>query len=81
MGVGLYAALIVASAKAFAESIGSIPSIVATIHQIYPDIDFTQPSGILQLAFFSFASLMTALGRLPPWSRAGRQTRPVVDLR
>jgi ABC-2 type transport system permease protein len=62
IGVGLYAALIVASAKAFAESIGSIPSIVAMIHQIYPDIDFTQPSGILQLAFFSFASLMTALG-------------------
>lgn len=61
LGIGLYAALIVASAKAFAESIGSIPSIVALIHGIYPDIDFTQPSGILQLAFFGFASLMTAL--------------------
>lgn len=60
-GIGLYAGLIIISAKAFAESIGSIPSIVALIQRVYPDIDFSQPSGILQLAFFGFAVLMTAL--------------------
>lgn len=62
VGVGLYASLIVASADAFAESIGSIPQIVALVNQLYPDIDFTQPSGILQLAFFGFASLVLSLG-------------------
>jgi ABC-2 type transport system permease protein len=70
-GIGLYAGLIIISAKAFAESIGSIPSIVALIHQVYPDIDFSQPSGILQLAFFGFAVLMTSLaaaGFLSGWA-------------
>jgi polyether ionophore transport system permease protein len=60
-GVGLYAALIVASAKAFAESIGSLPQIVALVRIVYPDIDFSQPSGILQLTFFGFGSLMLSL--------------------
>ncbi len=71
LGIGLYAALIVASAKAFAESIGSIPSIVELISRIYPGIDFTQPSGILQLAFFGFASLIMCLAAatiLAGWS-------------
>jgi ABC-2 type transport system permease protein len=61
IGVGLYAALIVASAKAFAESIGSLPQIVALVRIVYPDIDFSQPSGILQLTFFGFGSLMLSL--------------------
>jgi ABC-2 type transport system permease protein len=61
IGVGLYAGLIVASAKAFAESIGSLPQIVALVHIVYPDIDFSQPSGILQLTFFGFGSLMLSL--------------------
>ena len=60
-GVGLYAALIVASASAFAESIGSIPQIVALVASVYPDIDFGQPSGILQLVFFGFASLIFSI--------------------
>lgn len=61
IGIGLYAALIVASADAFAKSIGSIPQVVALVKQIYPHIDFSQPSGILQLTFFGFASLMISL--------------------
>lgn len=61
LGVGLYASLIIASADAFARSIGSLPQIVALVRQIYPDIDFSQPSGILQLTFFGFASLMVSL--------------------
>ena len=60
-GIGIYAALVVASAKAFAESIGSLPQIVALVHIVYPHIDFSQPSGILQLTFFGFASLMLSL--------------------
>jgi ABC-2 type transport system permease protein len=60
-GIGLYAALIVASAKAFAASIGAIPQVVAIINQIYPGIDFSQPSGILQLTFYNFASLMMSI--------------------
>jgi ABC-2 type transport system permease protein len=61
LGVGLYASLIVASAKAFAESIGRLPQIVALVHIVYPAIDFSQPSGILQLTFFGFGSLMLSL--------------------
>lgn len=61
LGVGLYAAVIVASASAFAESIGSIPQVVALVASIYPDIDFAQPSGILQLVFFGFASLILSI--------------------
>ena len=61
VGIGIYAALVVASAKAFAESIGKLPQIVALVHVIYPHIDFGQPSGILQLTFFGFGSLMLGL--------------------
>jgi ABC-2 type transport system permease protein len=38
-----------------------LPQIVALVHIIYPDIDFSQPSGILQLTFFGFGSLMLSL--------------------
>lgn len=61
VGIGLYAALVVASARAFAETLSSIPQIVALVSRIYPDIDFSQPSGILQLTFYGFASLMMSL--------------------
>ncbi len=61
VGIGLYAALIVASADAFSESIASIPQIAALIETIYPGIDLHQPSGILQLAFFSFGSFIVGL--------------------
>jgi len=61
LAVGLYGALVVASAKAFAESIGGIPGIVNLVKQVYPDIDFSQPSGILQLTFYGFASLVMCL--------------------
>lgn len=70
-GVGLYAALIIASAKAFADSIASIPQVVRLVSSIYPGIDFGQPSGILQLVFYGFASLMLSLAAatfLGSWS-------------
>ena len=60
-GVGVYATLIIASAEAFAESIASIPQIAAIIALVYPDIDFRQPSGILQLTFFTFGSFILGL--------------------
>lgn len=61
VGIGLYAALIVASADAFAESITSIPQIAALIEAVYPGIDITQPSGVLQLTFFGFGSFVIGL--------------------
>jgi ABC-2 type transport system permease protein len=61
VGIGLYATLIVASAKAFAESILSIPQIAQLIHAVYPGIDLSQPSGILQLTFFGFGSFVIGL--------------------
>jgi ABC-2 type transport system permease protein len=61
VGIGLYAMLIVASADAFAESIASIPQIAALIEVVYPGIDISQPSGILQLTFFGFGSFILGL--------------------
>ena len=61
LGIGLYGALIAASSKQFAESIGSLPQIVELIKLLYPSIDINEPSGLLQLAFFAFGSLMVAL--------------------
>jgi ABC-2 type transport system permease protein len=69
-GVGLYAALIASSAEAFTETLTSVPGFIDYINAIYPDIDFSQPSGILQLAFFAFGSLilgLTAAGLLAGW--------------
>ena len=61
VGVGIYALLIIASAEAFSEMIGSIPQIGALIKAIYPDIDLGQPSGLLQLTFFAFGSFILGL--------------------
>ncbi len=69
-GVGLYAALIASSAEAFTETLNSVPGFIDYINTIYPNIDFSQPSGILQLAFFAFGSLilgLTAAGLLAGW--------------
>jgi ABC-2 type transport system permease protein len=70
-GVGLYAALIASSAQAFTDSLNQIPGIVDYINRLYPTLDFSQPSGILQLAFFAFGSLMIGLagaGFLAGWA-------------
>jgi len=60
-GIGLYAALIATSAKGLTESLNQIPGILDYINTLYPGIDMTQPSGILQLAFFAFGSLLGGL--------------------
>jgi len=82
LGIGLYGMLIAASAKAFSDSIGSLPQIVAIIHAIYPGIDLTQPSGVLQLTFFSFGSFIFGLAGasfLAGWaSDEGRRRLEVV---
>jgi ABC-2 type transport system permease protein len=61
VGMGLYGSLIVASAAAFAESLASIPQIAELIATIYPGVDIQQPSGVLQLAFYGFASFLVGL--------------------
>ena len=61
LGIGLYGALIVASAQAFSDMIGSLPQIAALIESIYPGLDLTQPSAVLQLTFFGFGSFIIGL--------------------
>ena len=82
LGVGLYGLLIAASAKAFSESIGSLPQITAIVHAIYPGIDLRQPSGILQLTFFGFGAFIFGLAGasfLAGWaSDEGRRRLDVV---
>ena len=61
IGIGLYGLLVAASAKAFSDSLGSLPQIQALISTIYPGVDLRQPSGILQLTFFGFGSFIFGL--------------------
>lgn len=61
LGVGAYAALIAASASALTVSINEVPGMQEIIDALYPDLDLSQPSGILQLAFFAMGSLMVGL--------------------
>ena len=61
VGTGLYGVLIVVSADAFSKSLASLPQIEALISAIYPGIDLHQPSGLLQLAFYGFASFIVGL--------------------
>lgn len=60
-GVGVYAALIASSAPALTDVLAQTPGLTDYIRILYPDLDLSQPSGILQLAFFAFASLMAGL--------------------
>jgi ABC-2 type transport system permease protein len=61
LGLGLYGALIAASAEAFAASLSQVEGIREMIALLYPDLDLDQPSALLQLSFFSFGSLMFGL--------------------
>ena len=82
IGIGLYGVLIVASARAFSDSIGKLPQIANIIRIVYPDIDLSQPSGVLQLSFFGFGTFIFGLAGatfLGGWaSDEGRRRLEVV---
>lgn len=61
LGTGVYGILIVASADAFSKSLGAIPQIKVLIEAIYPGLDLSQPSAVLQLTFFGFGSFIFGL--------------------
>jgi ABC-2 type transport system permease protein len=82
LGIGLYALLVVASSSAFSRLIDQLPQIEALLKAIYPDLDLHQPSGLLQLTFFSFGSFILGLAGasfLAGWSSdEGRRRLEVV---
>ncbi len=82
LGIGLYGILIVASVDAFSDMIGNLPQIAALINSVYPGLDLTQPSAVLQLTFFSFGSFIFGLagaGFLAGWAGdEGRRRLEVV---
>ena len=49
------------SRPTFLEILKQTPAILELIQQVYPTIDLTQPSGLLQLAFAGFASMILGL--------------------
>ena len=61
IGIGVYAGIIASTSKQFGETILKVPQIAALIRRLYPSIDLTQPSGLLQLAFFGFGFLLLGL--------------------
>jgi len=82
LGIGLYALLVIASSSAFSQLIDKLPQIEALLRSIYPDLDLHQPSGLLQLTFFSFGSFILGLAGasfLAGWSSdEGRRRLEVV---
>lgn len=71
LGIGIYGALIAGSAKQFSEAILALPQIQDYLNILYPGIDLLQPSGLLQLAFFSFGTLIIGLagaGMVAGWA-------------
>ena len=82
LGIGLYALLVIASTSAFSQLIDRLPQIEAILRTIYPGIDLHQPSGLLQLTFFSFGSFILGLAGasfLAGWSSdEGRRRLEVV---
>ena len=82
LGIGLYALLVIASSSAFSKLIDQLPQIEALLKTIYPDLDLHQPSGLLQLTFFSFGSFILGLAGasfLAGWSSdEGRRRLEVV---
>ena len=62
--------------------LASLPQIAAIIATIYPDLDLSQPSALLQLTFFSFGSFILGLAGatfLAGWaSDEGRRRLEVV---
>ena len=61
IGLGLYGIAVAASSGSFAEQLKSIPRIEEMIARIYPGVDFSTAGGVLQLIFFSFATLLFGL--------------------
>ena len=82
LATGVYALLVVGSAEAFSKLIDSLPQIAALLRSVYPELDLHQPSGLLQLTFFSFGSFVLGLAGasfLAGWaSDEGRRRLEVV---
>ncbi len=81
LSIGLYAALIASVAPSFLDILQQSPALLQLIKQVYPTIDLTQPSGLLQLAFAGFASMMLGLiGAFFVAGWAGDEGRRRTDL-
>lgn len=61
IGIGLYGSIIAASSDAFAQALGTQPQIRELVARLYPGLDLSQPSGVVQLAFFGFGTLLIGL--------------------
>jgi ABC-2 type transport system permease protein len=58
LGLGIYGAVIASSSEAFVEGILQVEGMAQLINALYPGLDLEQPYAILQLAFFSFGTLL-----------------------
>jgi ABC-2 type transport system permease protein len=83
IGIGVYAAIIVSSAEEFVAAMRDLPGIEEIVRALYPSVDIGQPSGLLQLVFFTFGSLMIGLagaGFLAGWASDEERRRLDVVL-
>jgi ABC-2 type transport system permease protein len=60
IGLGMYAMVIATTGQAMADTFKQFPRIEEMIHVVFPNVDYTSPGGVLQLAFVQFATI--ALG-------------------
>ena len=78
LGIGLYAAVIVSTGSAFAESIRNVPAIDALLRAIFPTIDYSTVAGLLQLVFVEFGLIMfgfVAASTVAGWASEETQGR------
>jgi ABC-2 type transport system permease protein len=83
LGIGLYGLVIAASASGFAKAFDQIPGIARIIEQFYPGIDYRSASGVLQLAFVPFSTLLAGLAvavLVSGWSSDERDGRLDITL-
>jgi ABC-2 type transport system permease protein len=82
-GIGLYGLIIAASAAGFAKAFDQIQGLRRIIEQFYPGIDYRSASGVLQLAFVPFGTLLAGLAvavLVSGWSSDERERRLDVVL-
>jgi ABC-2 type transport system permease protein len=78
LGIGLYGLVIAASAAGFAKAFDQIQGLGRIIEEFFPGIDYRTASGVLQLAFVPFATLLAGLAvavLVNGWSSDERERR------
>jgi len=80
-GLGLYAAVMAAASRAFADELAKIPSLAALVRDILPGVDMTTATGFLEVLFVDFGLVFVGLAAATLVAgRAGDETAGRLEL-